>query len=577
MDDSLSDSRIAIVGMTTDRQDWAFIALIGASILSGLILGFPILESDFAFDFSQIAYLVIPLAAGVGMIAAAAQLRGQDRIAWVTIGAGVLLWGVGEIIWVWYEYVLSSEVPYPGWADVAYVAGYPVMLVGILLLPHVRPLRLERIRITVDAMAGTVAVAAVMWVTYLADQIYLDPDAGFFEQFVNLMYPLGDVILLIAVMILATRRSIHRFDIRLLALAVGLLVTVFADIVYVLQVDAGTYVSGGGLDSLWLFAYGAFALAGWYLLRPIADHEQTDRSPHYWQLVAPYSAIAILVVLTLWHVGGNGSVLEIATALVVLLVIVRQGISIRENRELVEQQRNDLIASISHELRTPMTSVSGFTSLLDEDWETLDPAESAEMVSIVNRQAQHVNRIVTDLVGLARDTLDFPDIELEPCDLANIVVDAEAMLGNRLHATISADTHLESGLWVEADLHRLTQVVINLLTNAVRYGNGEIRVDGFETNGSVILEIHDDGPGIPKRFEESIWERFERGAHRYDATIPGSGVGLPIARALVEAHGGRISQRRSDHLGGACFVVSLPIGGSDTAALASTATAPTSI
>jgi signal transduction histidine kinase len=544
-------------------------------MVSAVLLGFPVLSPDVAFHFSEIAYVIIPIAAGAALVAAALTLRGRQRTAWVTIGAGVVLWGVGELIWVFYEYALSTEVPYPGWADVAYVAGYPVILAGILLLPHVKPLRLERVRITVDAMAGTVAVAAIMWVAYLSDQVYIDPEVGFFEQFVNLMYPMGDVILLIAVMILATRRSEQRFDVRLLALAAGLIITVLADVLYVVQVEAGSYVSGGKLDSLWLFAYGAFALAAWYLLHPAANLEQPDRSTRYWQLIAPYGAIVVLFALTLWHVGGEGSVLEVATALVALLVIIRQGVAIRENRELVEQQRNDLIASISHELRTPMTSVTGFTEVLHEEWEILDAEQRAEMLSIVNHQARHVNRIVTDLVGLARDNLKFSDLEVEPCDLANIIVDAETMLGDRLHATVAADTHLEPGLWVEADSHRLTQVVVNLLTNAVRYGNGEVRVDAYRRNGDASLEIHDDGPGVPKRFEETIWERFERGAHRYDASIPGSGVGLPIARAIVHAHGGSITQHRSDRLGGACFVVSLPASVETTTARTSAAAART--
>jgi signal transduction histidine kinase len=173
------------------------------------------------------------------------------------------------------------------------------------------------------------------------------------------------------------------------------------------------------------------------------------------------------------------------------------------------------------------------------------------MVAIVNRQAQHVNRIVTDLVGLARDTLEFPDLDVEPCDVAALVTDAETMLATEFNGGITVDTHLESDLWVEADPQRFTQVMVNLLTNAARYGDGNIRVDAFNSNGTAILEIHDNGPGIPKRYEETIWERFERGPHRYDATIPGSGVGLPIPRALIDAHGGTITQHRSTHLGGA--------------------------
>lgn len=533
---------------------WGFVAM---TMVSAAILGFGLLSEDAAFNFSSIVYGIIPVGAGVAVMAAALTLKGQGRIAWLIIGAGALFWGIGEVIWVLYEYVLGTEVPYPGWADVFYVGGYPLVFAGILLLPHVKPRPLERIRLSLDALAGSLALAAIMWVSYLGDQIYLDPEVGFFEQFVNIMYPLGDVILLVAVLILATRRSARRFDIRLLVLGASLIVAVIADFIYVLQVEADTYVSGGWLDSIWLIDYGLFALAAWYLLHPAREREHTDRSAPFWQMVAPYSAIGTLFALTLWNVSGDTSVMEFATLAVAMLIIGRQAVAIRENRELVERQRNDLIASISHELRTPMTSVTGYTAVLDEGWEFLDKEESAEMVSIVNQQAQHVNRIVTDLVGLARDNLEFPDLEVEPCNLAKVILDAETMLVDQLNETISIDYHLAPDVWVEADFQRLTQVVVNLLTNAVRYGNGRIRLETFTSNGTATLEIHDNGPGIPKRFEESVWERFDRGVHRLDSNIPGSGVGLPIARALVEAQGGKITQRPSNHLGGACFVISL--------------------
>jgi signal transduction histidine kinase len=558
VDHTLTDSPktfAAMFGRRRDRVLWGFIAV---TLVSAALLASGLLSEEAAFDFSSFVYVIVPVGAGVAVMAAALTLGGRERIAWFVIGTGGLLWGLGEVIWVLYEYVLVVEVPYPGLADALFLVAYPVVFVGILLLPHVKPRRLERFRLSLDALAGTVAVAAIMWVWYLRDQIYLDPEAGFLEQFVNIMYPLADVILLIAVLILTIRRSTRRFDMRLIALGASLLVGVIADIIFVLQVEADTYASGGWLDALWLVDYAFFALAAWFLLHPGSESEQADRSTRYWQMVAPYGAVALLFVLTLRSVGGEGSVLEIATAVVAILVIARQGVAIRENRELVERQRNDLIASISHELRTPMTSVTGFTAILDEEWESLDRAESAEMVSIVNQQAQHVNRIVTDLVGLARDTLEFHNLTLERCDVAALVANVETMLATELNGDITVDTHLEPNLWVKADPQRFTQVLVNLLTNAARYGDGNIRVDAFNSNGTAILEIHDNGPGIPKRYEETIWERFERGPHRYDATIPGSGVGLPIARALIESHHGTITQHRSTHLGGACFVVSLP-------------------
>ena len=551
---------------TTGRWGWmhhpaaraVILGLFALSVVSSVAIGFELLSEQTAFDFSQVVYAIVPAGAGLVVMGAAMTRNGRSRVAWLVIGAGVFAWGVGEIIWVYYEAILGMEVPYPGWADVFYVGGYPLVFAGILILPHVKQRRLERLRISLDAFAGSVALGAIMWVTYLADVIYFDAEAGLLEQFINVMYPLGDVFLLVALMILAVRRSSHRFDVRLLALAAAMIVGAAADILYVLQVEADTYVSGGWLDSLWLLDNGLIIVAGWFVLRGVKPTEQIDRSTRVWQLAAPYGAIVLLFGITVFDTHGQASVLQISTGLVGVLIIARQAVAIRENREVVETQRNELIASISHELRTPLTGVTGFTSLLDTEWASLGDSERAEMISIVNGQAQHVNRIVSDLIGLARGNLEFTALDFDTHQVADLVTDIAAMLPELSDGKAAFDASVEHDLQVVADRGRLTQVLVNLLTNAVRYGNGHIRLLVHSANGHVEFEVHDNGPGVPKKHEEAIWDRFERGIHRLDATIPGTGIGLSIARSLVEAHGGTIKYRRSEQLGGSCFTVSVP-------------------
>ena len=534
------------------------LGLLAVGLISAALLGSGLLSEDAAFVFSQFVYLIVPIGASVVLIGAALSKAARERWAWLLIGSGVLAWGVGEAIWVAYEYVLEMEVPYPGWADVFYVLGYPLMFAGILLLPHVKPGRMERLRLSLDALAGTVALSAVLWVTYLGGQIYLDPDVGFLEQSVNIMYPLGDLILLIGLMILAVRRSSRRFDIRLLALSVGMIVTAAADIIYLLQVEADTYISGSWLDSLWLVGYAGFIAAGWYLRSAAKETEQTERATRLWQMAAPYSVILILFTLTLFDSSAEASVLEIASGIVGVLIIGRQGVAIRENRELVEKQRDDLIASISHELKTPLTSVQGFAELLSANGEQLDPEQRTELTGIIEQQSRHLGGIVSDLIDVARDQLSGTNLTLEVHDLAGLISDATTMLPNGSDNGTTIEVHTQPGIEIEADRRRMTQVVVNLLTNAKRYGNGKTEIETFAENGHVTIRVHDNGSGVPKRYEEAIWERFERGAHRLDATTPGSGIGLPIARSLIQAHGGIIRYETSERLGGACFTISMP-------------------
>jgi len=113
-------------------------------------------------------------------------------------------------------------------------------------------------------------------------------------------------------------------------------------------------------------------------------------------------------------------------------------------------------------------------------------------------------------------------------------------------------------LIAHVDAERLEQILVNLITNADRYGGNTCLIKAFTNGGALVVEVHDSGPGVPKKHELVIWERFERGPNRYNSLVPGTGIGLAVVRAIVEAHGGTAGYRRSDELGGGCFWVELP-------------------
>jgi signal transduction histidine kinase len=104
----------------------------------------------------------------------------------------------------------------------------------------------------------------------------------------------------------------------------------------------------------------------------------------------------------------------------------------------------------------------------------------------------------------------------------------------------------------------MKQALGNLMTNAIRYGGDQCLVVARVEGRDLILEIHDNGNGVPTRYEALIWEHFERGAHRLDSTTPGLGIGLSIVQAVTESHGGRADYRVSERLGGACFALTIP-------------------
>ncbi|MCA1735750.1 MAG: hypothetical protein LC739_06480 [Actinobacteria bacterium] len=141
------------------------VALIAAAaaVVFALILAVagPLTETSF----TSVSYAGLSATAGIVLVAAALSNRGRSRVAWALIGTGVLCWGIGEIVWI--AQAAAGEIPYPGPADFFYVAGYPLLFAGIILLPHLRPGHFERIRLAIDALAGTMSLGVVMWVAYL--------------------------------------------------------------------------------------------------------------------------------------------------------------------------------------------------------------------------------------------------------------------------------------------------------------------------------------------------------------------------------------------------------------------------
>jgi signal transduction histidine kinase len=273
--------------------------------------------------------------------------------------------------------------------------------------------------------------------------------------------------------------------------------------------------------------------------------------------------LAVFVVESIQGIDAmSNPVLLPAVIIVGLLVIARQAVSIVENRATIEAQRDLLVTTISHELRTPLTSIVGYVDLLAEGPHGLDD-EQLGMLSIIHEQAGYMSTIVSDLIMLARGTDGGLELDLKPVILSDLV---QASIHASSINPETVEIECAPGLAVFVDRARAEQVLVNLLTNAARYGGTHRLVRIVSKGSDVIIEVHDSGPGVPRRHEVRVWDRFERGPNRLNASIPGSGIGLAVVRAIAEAHGGSTAYRTSEVLGGACFSVVFP-GRSNMAAL----------
>jgi len=220
------------------------------------------------------------------------------------------------------------------------------------------------------------------------------------------------------------------------------------------------------------------------------------------------------------------------------------------------------VADASHELRTPLHALRGQVAVL---LRVIDdrPAEARDLAGFMRREIMRMTALVEDLLVLARleaqgaDALRFDIVDLG--DIAHDVVEqsrALTILGRR---TIRLDTS-DRRVLVPGDPRRLHQVILNLTTNAIQHApeDGCVQVDVRLVDGHALLEVRDDGHGLPPEHLEHIFDRFYRADTARARVAGGAGLGLAISRVIVEAHGGSITAKNSPR-GGAVFVVCLPV------------------
>jgi signal transduction histidine kinase len=230
----------------------------------------------------------------------------------------------------------------------------------------------------------------------------------------------------------------------------------------------------------------------------------------------------------------------------------------RAEREAAMKKQREFVADASHELRTPLTSVLANLELLQASLRAPGQSEDRAMVDSALRSSKRMSRLVADLLLLARADAGRAG-KHGPCDLAEIAGNAAAEL-----APLMGDRELEvdnqHALPVSGNPDELHRMVLNLLDNASRHTPPGARIELHvrRVGDEAVVEVADDGPGIPPRLREQIFDRFVRGEGPADTAVgPGSGLGLAIVRAVATSHGGTVEVGESA-AGGAQFRVRLP-------------------
>src|ERR671937_570163 len=517
---------------------WLAYALAGCAV-TGIyfLLPFNTVEQAVLYD-------AIGASSVLAVIAGTLLCKTEKWPPWYLFALGLAAFTIGDTIFNLYAYAWNKNPPSPSVADVFYLVGYPFLVAGLgLLILGVG--KAERRVGKIDAAILASAFGVVQWI-FLMSRLVHSSDPGLR---VDGAYTGMDVLLVSGLAVFALTPSWRLLSYRLLAAALVCLLA--ADEVFATNPDH--YGNASWNDTLYLLSY---VLWGAAALHPSMARLVRRRAPARPRLSASRLVLARLAGL----VQGLDRLRSEERAARGEADFARRLLQ-EQNEKLREADRmkDEFVALISHDLRTPLTSVMGFLEL------TLDSDELPQVergfLEVVDRNAQRLLQLVDDLLFVARLEAGEMDLHFGELDLAQVVRQAVEEAEPRAHAKqIALESDTDSVPAISADRGRMFQLLDNLVGNAIKFtptgGNVSVRLS--REGDLVRLEVEDSGIGIAPEDQRRLFERFFRAANTRDGYVPGTGLGLHIARAIVEAHGGRIAVESSPGVG-TCFRVELPL------------------
>lgn len=251
----------------------------------------------------------------------------------------------------------------------------------------------------------------------------------------------------------------------------------------------------------------------------------------------------------------SGTTLEVVQGRAVLVVL-----SDITRIEELENIRRDFVANVSHELKTPLTSILGYVETLLDGQADTNPEDAKRFLGKIVSHTQRLHALVEDLLQLSRLEQQETGPETETIRIQDVIANVRDMVGRKAeekHIALRAD--YEGSTQIEADPRLLEQAIINLVENAIKYcpDGSEISFVSQRSKKNVRLTVQDNGPGIPEEDRARVFERFYRVDRGRNSDLGGTGLGLSIVKHIAQAHGGTVCLEESES-GGSAFTIELP-------------------
>lgn len=284
---------------------------------------------------------------------------------------------------------------------------------------------------------------------------------------------------------------------------------------------------------------------------------------HWFTCTQPYGGLTIrkrLSEQSWWAADGREFLIDASLVRdrpagdVQRVIVTIRTARIRNQRD---RQRSDMIATLAHELRSPLTGIKGFTATLLNNWDRFSDEQRRFMLEAVDADTDRLGRLITELLDASRIDAGRLTLRRGPVDIAAVTRHVVPVLADTDGLVLNIDDDI-GVIWGDND--RITQVLTNLVENAQRHGDGLSQVDILDSTAEigaagVLVRIYDRGDGIAAEDRQRVFSRFWKSGGG-----AGSGLGLYIVRGIVEQHGGWIHMSDGDHMrGGTVATVWLPV------------------